>query len=149
MEKFKAGDHVYCPALSEYIMTLEITDETKYCLQLKTISHGDVNFNVNGVQEGHRLASIFHATSENKSRLEAIYDVKLEAPQDIINVKLPRTFKPDVYDTYWTIDPFRDNGYSSKVYGGSTCDKIAASHGVWETEEEIIVVVNALKQLQG
>ena len=98
MNKFKAGDKVYCPKLSRKVLVPQETVGGVGSYPL-TISINDTYyyFTIDGKYSSlDEVPSIFHATPENKVKLEQLYGVEFEEPptkptsKDIIQAMLAR-----------------------------------------------------------
>jgi len=111
MSKFKEGDLVYCPSQGTKIFTLYSGGGTHP--QPLMLYDGDIAlgvFNANGCDGEVDVPKLFHATPENKEKLEALYGVEFEPPpaiptsRDIIKAMLARGDKcvpcyvSDVFD---------------------------------------------------
>lgn len=97
-KEFKAGDKVYYPIKSTKVLTIrENDDSAEYPILVNFGSRYTYTFTIDGKSyDEHVLPSIFHATPENKAKLEDLHGVEFEKPPikpsslDIIKVMLNR-----------------------------------------------------------
>ena len=85
MSKFKVGEPVYYPARGTQVFQLENYTGLYYPLIITFYDDdGDEDFDsftLEGfLSKTHKAPQIFHATPENKAKLEALYGVEFEAP---------------------------------------------------------------------
>ena len=93
MNKFKIGDKVYFPKESNKVFTIEDTE----CTVSYPLRFGAITFTRDGRRHTRDITpSLFHATPENKAKLEALYGVEFETPpvkptsREIIKAMLAR-----------------------------------------------------------
>ena len=125
MNKFKIGDKVYFPKESNKVFTIEDTE----CTVSYPLRFGAITFTRDGRRHTRDITpSLFHATPENKAKLEALYGVEFETPpvkptsREIIKATLARGDKYvlcratncESYDCYFVLIErvFEDGGYS-------------------------------------
>ena len=79
MNKFKAGDKVYYPFISDKVLTVIYNgDDPQYPIQVNGFSF---TFTVDGrYTERESIPSLIHATPKNHALIEELYGIKLEAP---------------------------------------------------------------------
>ena len=104
MNKFKIGDKVYFPKESNKVFTIEDTE----CTVSYPLRFGAITFTRDGRRHTRDITpSLFHATPENKAKLEALYGVEFEKPpvkptsKEIIQAMLARG---DMYVCCWVSD---------------------------------------------
>ena len=103
-KEFKAGDEVYYPLQGTQVFQLECYSGLNY--PLDATFYGDdgdedfATFTLEGfLSKTHKVPLLFHATPENKAKLEALYGVEFEAPpakptsHEIIKAKLDKGMK--------------------------------------------------------
>ena len=74
------------------------------------------------------------------------YEFRLKPRTITINgIEVPAPFEPKVSEEYWFIADYVSSGYSDTKEGTG----INSSIGKWKTEEEIIQVIAALRQIFG
>lgn len=136
MNTFKAGDKVYCPSVSTEVFKLVENNSEVYPVRLDEIFR---TFTSNGARiEGvnNLPVSIFHATVENKEKLESLYGVTFEdAPKVMVTVsfELPEPFEPKIGEVYWYL-----NTSGKSYWHHFQNDKVDNSILFkWRTEEEV------------
>ena len=82
-KKFKAGDLVYYPQGGTHVFQLEGDSSLYYPLSVTYYENdGDVAFDTFTLEgflsKYHKVPLLFHATEENKDKLEALYGVEFE-----------------------------------------------------------------------
>lgn len=78
MGKFKQGDKVYYPVISNRVLTLRLNERVDYPFWVVERTN---NFTKTGrICVGDLNPSIFQATPENKAVLEKIYNMEFESP---------------------------------------------------------------------
>lgn len=94
MKKFKAGDKIYCPKLSNKVLVLRGDTYLAGSYPLRVVG---TTFTIDGKIRGEdNLPLIFHATEENRLALEQLYGVEFEKPptppssREIIKAMLER-----------------------------------------------------------
>ena len=134
MNKFKVGDKVYYPSQGTQIFQLESSRSLEYPVGIAYYADGYNRFDTftpKGIEyRKHKTPQIFHATAEEKAKLEAFYGVEFEAPpvkptsHEIIQAKLDKGIKavpcwvsntnqqPTSRENYWA--------FIKKVTGGHT-----------------------------
>lgn len=100
MNTFKAGDKVYYPKVSNKVLTLIQHDGYPYSLAIE-LGLRYIELTSDGYHSRFDiLPSIYHATEENKAKLEAFYGIELEEPsvkptsREIIQAKLNKSTEP-------------------------------------------------------
>ena len=111
MNKFKIGDKVYYPTESNKVFTLEGTG----CTVSYPLRCGPRTFTKDGRYRVSDITpSLYHATPENKAKLEDFYGIPFEpAPskptsREIIKAMLARG---DMYVCCWVSDHKQEPGY--------------------------------------
>ena len=100
-KEFKVGDLVYYPAQGTQVFQLEGNSGLYYPLAITFYDDdGDENFDTFTLEgfysRAHKAPLIFHATPENKAKLDALYGVEFEEPpykltsRKIIQAKLDK-----------------------------------------------------------
>lgn len=85
MNKFKAGDKVYCPHISTQVFQLHNrSGSLSYPLGITYYDDGTerfISFTLDGFESKYyKTPQLFHATPEMKAKLEDLYGIKLEKP---------------------------------------------------------------------
>ena len=126
MNKFKIGDKVYFPKESNKVFTIEDTE----CTVSYPLRFGAITFTRDGRRHTRDITpSLFHATPENKAKLEALYGVEFETPpvkptsREIIKAMLARG---DMYVCCWVSDHKQEPGYPCMYHLISDYDGDAA-----------------------
>ena len=121
MSNFKAGNQVYYPELSTKILTVCSSpqdEEIDYITSLYPLNVGGCTITLDGKSHtSNELPCIFHATTENQTKLEQLYNVEFEKPaskptsKEIIRTLLDNGHK---YVCCWVSDnsPNPDNDSS-------------------------------------
>lgn len=80
MSNFKAGDKVYSPTKSGKILTVLVTDDESYPVEV-----GGVTYTLDGrVIDYYLTPQVFHATPENHALLSQLYpNVEFEKPKAV------------------------------------------------------------------
>lgn len=148
MKKFKVGDNVYFPRQTTKVCTLVEFDSISYPLSiaLNSSSRLEICTTSGEVYEGAGIPCILHATPENKELLEKLYGVEFEARKIYVDINIAKPFKPKIGEVYWVLEPYSDIGYTDSVNENKRSDNKAIENGVWKTEEDIILVLNSIKQ---
>lgn len=61
-------------------------------------------------------------------------------------IEIPGTFKPAEGDKFYTLCNDRTSGYDSYIYyNNAACNNIILNCGAWRTEDEVKIVVNAMR----
>ncbi len=82
MATFKAGDKVYCPMFGTEVYTLKEHPNMQFSTMLKSIGGTYETFTETGTYHiGMGVPSIFHATPENRKKLEDLYGLEFEEPK--------------------------------------------------------------------
>lgn len=78
MEEFKVGDKVYCPKLGGGIYELLKNQNLLYPLGVEYHNACDCRGNIN---PNSKVPDVFHATLDNKAKLESLYGIEFEEPK--------------------------------------------------------------------
>lgn len=145
---FKAGDKVYCPKVSNKVLTLENTECSKYSVKISLESGMIRSFMIDGNHFHLDLnPSIFPATQEWYDKLVHAYP-NLEKPH---TKKKPREIIQALLDDGWNIVPviYRESeheyfGYANRTYTTMTAIPIDPKSG-----KVIVDYVNGEVVLEG
>ena len=127
MNKFKIGDKVYFPKESNKVFTIEDTE----CTVSYPLRFGANTFTRDGRYCVSDITpSLYHATPENKAKLEDFYGIPFEpapskpTPKEIIKAMLARG---DMYVCCWVSDHKQEPDHSCVYHLISDYDGDAAS----------------------
>ena len=88
LNEFKAGDLVYCPTVSTNILRVyQFQEDTTHLYIIRDLD-GDAKAAITQhgqLYNAHHAPSVFHATPENKEKLESLYGKQFEVPKRILN----------------------------------------------------------------
>ena len=129
-KEFKVGDPVYYPAQGTQVFHLEGNSGLYYPLAITFYDDdGDENFDTFTLEgfysRAHKAPLIFHATPENKAKLDALYGVEFEEPPS----------KPTSKEI---VKAYLDRGDKSVCCWASTINEQPKSINKWVFIEQVI-----------
>lgn len=113
--------------LLAYLAGQEVEFKSNY-ISDKWISFCDVNYSLD----------VFNSKN---------YDVRLKPKTIKVEFEMPRTFIPSIGEIYWCLDDIVSCGYRYARCNSST-ELSTLSKGVWNTEEKVKQVVEALNSFR-
>ena len=148
MNTFKAGDKVYFPMQTTKVCTISKSSSLMFPLSINAMGEELGNCTILGkALTISNVPNIYHATKENRELLEKLYGVEFENPQPktrTVTFEMPETFVPKRGEVYWYINSASNNGVCCETNTHASFDTNCILMGVWRTEEEALMVVNAI-----
>lgn len=85
MSKFKPGDKVYCPCIGTDLYTLEVEPSIQGTLAISIDDTSCLYVDEDGMNSKYDvLPCVFHATEENRKKLESLYEESFAAPKRVL-----------------------------------------------------------------
>lgn len=142
MQKFKAGDQVYCPRLSTSYFTLSKPYDNE--LLILYFDDDEYGFTEDGKYSSiDIIPSIYHANDNNKDILEKLYNLTFQQASVTLSYKIPKPFIPNIGEDYWFISIAASNGkYQCHTNGGDKLDLELIKFGVYRSEKDVEQVYN-------
>lgn len=162
---FKAGDRVYAPFYTnkvctvveavrqpdEVILEIWIDKEIALCNRKITILVDEYG---NFYEENPARRVLFHATYQNRTLLEALYDMEFETPSTYIQatIKLPKPYKGDIKrgTTVYIATPTSVDKATPIVWDNLYIRRYLKDTGqIYLNEKDAIDAVNAILKVLG
>ena len=167
MATFKAGDRVYAPFytnkvctvtesnvhvhLRELILEVRIDEEMAPHNRRITLFVGEYG---NLYEDNPSRRVLFHATYQNRTILEALYDMEFEAPSTYIQatIKLPKPYKGDIKwgTTVYIANPTSTDKVTTIIWDNLYIRRYLRDTGqIYLNKKDAIDAVNAILKVLG